>query len=85
VDLFVSPAILDEVAEVLEREFKATPEEVAESREIIMDAARIVNPKVQLSGAKGDSCHSFWLLGNRWQCTQTQYAGVGHSSPYVKE
>jgi putative PIN family toxin of toxin-antitoxin system len=54
VNLTVSPAILGELADVLVRKFRATPDEIAEAREITMDAARVVIPKVELSVVKQD-------------------------------
>ena len=52
--MVVSPAILDELADVLVRKFRATPDEIIEAREIAMDAARLVTPKVELNVIKED-------------------------------
>lgn len=54
ISLTVSQHILDEMADVLARKFDATPEEIAEANGIVRDAARIVQPAVQLDVIKED-------------------------------
>lgn len=53
-NLTVSPAILDEMGNVLARDFAASPEEIAEARTIVADAARTATPAVQLDVIKED-------------------------------
>ncbi|MBV9225314.1 MAG: putative toxin-antitoxin system toxin component, PIN family [Acidobacteriaceae bacterium] len=53
-NLTVSPAILDEMGNVLARDFTASPEEIAEARTIVADAARTATPAVQLDVIKED-------------------------------
>ena len=53
-NLTVSPAILDEMVEVMARDFTASPAEIAEARAIIADAALTVTPAVQLDVMKED-------------------------------
>jgi predicted nucleic acid-binding protein len=65
VDLVVSPAILDKLADVLVRKFRATPDEIIEAREIAMDAARLVTPKVELNVIKEDPDDNR-MRGERW-------------------
>ena len=48
INLTVSPAIIDELTDVLARKFDATAEEIAQAREIIAVAARAVRPSVTL-------------------------------------
>jgi putative PIN family toxin of toxin-antitoxin system len=52
--LTVSEAILDEMADVLARRFQASPEEIAEARAVVKQAARTVAPAVQLDVVKDD-------------------------------
>jgi len=54
INLTVSKAIIDEVADVLGRKFNASPEEIAMAQSIIADAARTVRPAVQLYVIKED-------------------------------
>ena len=54
ISLTVSDAILDEMADVLARKFQASPDEIAEAREIVREAARTVTPAVQLDVVKED-------------------------------
>ena len=55
ISLTISQHILDELADVLMRKFDATPEEIAEANGIVGDAARIVQPSVQIDVIKEDS------------------------------
>jgi hypothetical protein len=50
INLTVSRAILDEMADVLARKFRASPEEVAEATAIVKEAARTVTPVVVFGG-----------------------------------
>ena len=52
--LAVSDAILDEVADVLERKFGWTPEDIAEARRQIEGFAQKVRPTVVLAAVKDD-------------------------------
>jgi uncharacterized protein len=52
--LTVSEAILDEIADVLARKFKFTPERLAVSRKFITDVARTVHPSTRLNVIKED-------------------------------
>jgi len=54
INLTVSPAIIDELTDVLARKFDATAEEIAQAREIIAVAARAVRPSVTLDVIKED-------------------------------
>jgi uncharacterized protein len=54
INLTVSEAILDELAEVLQRRFRFSDTDVAEARESIMDMARTIRPAVQLDVIKED-------------------------------
>ena len=54
INLTVSKAILDEMADVLARKFDFTPEEIAEARKRITGMARTVRPAVQLDVIKED-------------------------------
>jgi uncharacterized protein len=54
INLTVSEAILDEMADVLARKFNASPDEIAESRAVIKEAARTVTPTVTLDVVKED-------------------------------
>jgi uncharacterized protein len=54
ISLTVSRHILDEMADVLARKFDATPEEITEAKGIVGDAARIVQPSVQIDVIKED-------------------------------
>lgn len=54
INLTVSRAILYEMADVLARKFRASPEEVAEARAIVKEAARTVTPTVELNVIKDD-------------------------------
>jgi uncharacterized protein len=54
INLTVSRAILDEMADVLARKFGASPEEVAEATAIVKEAARTVTPSVELNLIKDD-------------------------------
>ena len=49
ISLTISQSIVDEMADVLARMFGATPEETAEAREIVAEAARMVTPSVELN------------------------------------
>ena len=54
ISLTISQHILDELADVLMRKFDSTPEEIAEANGIVGDAARIVQPSVQIDVIKED-------------------------------
>ena len=54
ISLTISQHILDELADVLMRKFDATPEEIAEANGIVGDAARIVQPSMQIDVIKED-------------------------------
>jgi uncharacterized protein len=54
INLTVSEAILDEMADVLARKFDFTPDEIAEARKRITGMARTVRPAVQLEIIKED-------------------------------
>ena len=54
IDFTVSEAILDEMADVLARKFKASPDEIAAARAVVKEAARTVTPAVQLDVVKED-------------------------------
>jgi uncharacterized protein len=54
INLTVSEAILDEMAEVLQRRFKFSDEDVAEARALITDIARTIKPAVELDVIKED-------------------------------
>jgi len=54
IDLTVSGAILDEMADVLARKFDFTPEEIADARKRIAGMARTVRPAVQIDVIKED-------------------------------
>ncbi len=53
-NLAISDDILNEVAEVLVRKFKATEQQVAEARAILRDAATIVRPSNRLDVVRDD-------------------------------
>jgi putative PIN family toxin of toxin-antitoxin system len=48
VNLTISKAIIAEVADVLGRKFRATPEELVIAENIMWDGARVVTPSVEL-------------------------------------
>jgi putative PIN family toxin of toxin-antitoxin system len=48
INLTISQAIVAEVADVLGRKFRATPEELVIAENIMRDAARVVTPSVEL-------------------------------------
>lgn len=48
INLTISDAILDEMADVLARKFDFTPEDITEARRRVASMARIVKPAVQL-------------------------------------
>jgi putative PIN family toxin of toxin-antitoxin system len=54
ISLTVSEAILAEMADVLERKFHASPDEIAEATAVVRQAARTVTPAVQLDVIKED-------------------------------
>jgi uncharacterized protein len=54
INLTVSEAILDEIADVLARKFNFTPERLAVARSFITDIARTINPSVRLDVIKED-------------------------------
>jgi putative PIN family toxin of toxin-antitoxin system len=54
INLTVSKAILDEVADVLARKFDFTPADIVEARQWITGMARTVKPAVQLDVIKED-------------------------------
>jgi uncharacterized protein len=54
INLTVSNAILDEIADVLARKFDFTPEDIVEARKWITGMARTVKPAVQLDVIKED-------------------------------
>ena len=49
ISLTISQPIVDEMADVLARKFGATLEEIAEAREIVAEAAKMVSPTVELN------------------------------------
>jgi len=54
INLTVSPHIIAEMSDVLARKFDATPEEIADAKRVVADAARIVQPSVQIDVIKED-------------------------------
>jgi putative PIN family toxin of toxin-antitoxin system len=54
IDLCVSHPIIEEMADVLARKFRATPQDIAEAMEIVTLAARTVRPTVRLDVIKED-------------------------------
>ena len=54
VNLTVSDAILEEIADVLARKFDFTPEDIAEARGWITGMARTVTPRVELDVIRED-------------------------------
>lgn len=54
INMTVSQAIIDEMADVLARKFKMTDEAIKEATAIVRDAARVVTPAVQLDVVKED-------------------------------
>ena len=54
INLTVSDAILDEIADVLARKFDFTPEDIAEARGWITGMARTVTPRVELDVIRED-------------------------------
>jgi putative PIN family toxin of toxin-antitoxin system len=54
INLIVSQPIIDEMTDVPARKFDATPEELAEARENVTQAARTVKPAVELDVIKDD-------------------------------
>jgi putative PIN family toxin of toxin-antitoxin system len=52
--LTISEAILDEMADVLARKFHASPDEIADARIIVKEAACTVTPAVQLEVVRED-------------------------------
>ncbi|HEY3936288.1 MAG TPA: PIN domain-containing protein [Bryobacteraceae bacterium] len=48
IELAISQPIIDEIVDVLSRKFGMSQEDIAEAREIVRDAARLVEPGARL-------------------------------------
>jgi putative PIN family toxin of toxin-antitoxin system len=54
INMTVSQAIIDEMADVLARKFKMSEDFIAEAKAIVAEAARVVTPAVKLEVVKDD-------------------------------